>query len=374
MRDFPSHVPPPRPRRRWLFLPFGFLVVLAAAWCGFWYFAAGRAEEEIARWRQHEAQRGRIFACADQAISGFPFRIEVRCAAPTADIRQPQAVSFKAGNMLAAVQIYQPNLMIAEIAGPLTVAANASPIASIEWQQAQASVRGLMPPPERISAVFDKIVLTLVDGAERRPGASADHLEIHVRQAPYLPPDPPALDLGLRLAGGIVPSVPQLASVPVEADVTAVLTGLEDFSAKPLAQRLRELQAAGGRLDIRQARVRQGDFLAVGQGTLRLTAAGRLDGEVNLTVAGLEYLMTALGLDQMVARQTQGAANRLAPGLNLDKLLGPRGNAALAAAGVAMLGRPAELEGRKAVMLPLRVADGVVFLGTLRVGELLPLF
>jgi hypothetical protein len=39
-----------------------------------------------------------------------------------------------------------------------------------------------------------------------------------------------------------------------------------------------------------------------------------------------------------------------------------------------MLGQPAELEGRRAVTLPLRFADGVVFLGPLRAGELPPLF
>jgi hypothetical protein len=62
------------------------------------------------------------------------------------------------------------------------------------------------------------------------------------------------------------------------------------------------------------------------------------------------------------------------PGLNLQSLLGPRGNSALAAMGASMLGQPAELEGRQAVTLPLRFADGVVFLGPLRVGQMAPLF
>jgi hypothetical protein len=75
-----------------------------------------------------------------------------------------------------------------------------------------------------------------------------------------------------------------------------------------------------------------------------------------------------------VARVSQNAADRLVPGLKLDKLLGPRGGAALAAVGVSMLGQPAELEGRKAVSVPLRFTDGTVFLGPLRVGEMQPLF
>lgn len=375
MRD-PTPLHPPARRRRWLLiLPAAGLAILAAAWCGVWFFAAGRAESEFANWREREAQRGRIYACAEQAVSGFPFRIEVRCAEPSADFRRSQSVSLKAKNVLAAVQIYQPTLVIGEITSPLTISQDGGgPLATIDWQLAQTSVRGLTSPPERVSAVFDKIAITRLDSGAALRAATADRLEIHIRQAPRLPQDPPALDLAVRIDGAIVPPVPQLASTAMSADISAVLRGIDDFSPKPMAQRLRELQAAGGRLDIRQARIQQGDIVATGQGTLGLTAAGRLDGEIVLTVAGLEQLVTSLGLDQAVGRQTQGAANRLVPGLNLDKLLGPRGNAAIAAAGVAMLGRPAELEGRKAVTLPLRFADGAIFLGPLAVGQMQQLF
>jgi hypothetical protein len=156
--------------------------------------------------------------------------------------------------------------------------------------------------------------------------------------------------------------------------MAGTLRGLTELSAKPWPQLLRDLQAANGRLDVTQARIRQGDILAVGRGTLRLTPRGALDGEMQLTIAGLEQLMTVLGIDKAVGQASQNALSRLAPGLNLDRLLGPGGNAALAAAGAAMLGQPAELEGRQAVALPLRFADGVVFLGPVRVGELAPLF
>jgi hypothetical protein len=107
---------------------------------------------------------------------------------------------------------------------------------------------------------------------------------------------------------------------------------------------------------------------------LRITSRGTLDGELQLTVAGIDKLVTLLGVDKAVGQASQRALDRYAPGLNLDRLLGSRGGAALAAAGAAMLGQPAELEGRKAVTLPLRFADGVVFLGPLRVGEVAPLF
>ena len=348
--------------------------MLAVGWSGFWYFAASQAETRLAAFRAREATLGRIYDCSTQTVGGFPFRMEVRCADPSAELRNVQ-LSLKAKDLLATVQVYQPDLAITEITGPATIAeAGRPPAFTANWALAQSSVRGLPSALDRISVVFDRLDVTRHDTGAAQPAGTAEHIELHVRQAPRLPQDEPAIDLAVRLRKGTLPQVSQLAGPPVDAEISAVLRGLNDFSAKPLSQRLRELQAANGRLEIRQARAQQGDILATGQGTLSLTAQGRLDGEIRLTVAGLEQLVTALGLDRAMGRVSQSAAERIAPGLNLEKLLGPRGNAALAAAGVAMLGKPAELEGRKAVLLPLRFSDGTVFLGPLMVGQMQPLF
>src|SRR5215475_15964309 len=84
----PSAVPAAAPRRRWpLFLPFALVVLLAAAWTGLWFYAAARAETEIAAWRAREFQAGRFQDCATQSIGGYPFRIEVRCGAATFDLK-----------------------------------------------------------------------------------------------------------------------------------------------------------------------------------------------------------------------------------------------------------------------------------------------
>ena len=44
------------------------------------------------------------------------------------------------------------------------------------------------------------------------------------------------------------------------------------------------------------------------------------------------------------------------------------------AVGINSLGTEAELEGKKARSFPLRFADGAVFLGPLKVGQIPPLF
>src|SRR6202042_1225689 len=103
-----------------------------------------------------------------------------------------------------------------------------------------------------------------------------------------------------QIEGGSVQEVHPLLAQPFDADVRALLSGLKDFAPKPWPERFRELQAAGGHAEIVQSRIQQGNLIAVATGTLGLTAEGRLDGELQMTVAGIEQVIPALGLEKML--------------------------------------------------------------------------
>jgi hypothetical protein len=170
-----------------------------------------------------------------------------------------------------------------------------------------------------------------------------------------------------------------------------MLTGLQDFAPKPWPQRFRELQQAGGRVEIVQSRIAQGDVVAIAAGTLGLSAQGRLDGELQMTVAGIEKVIPALGIEKMLEEGVpQATLDRVAPGVKsqdvnnlfgaldraipgLGKMVRQNANVGVAA-GINSLGKEAVLEGKKARAFPLRFVDGVVFLGPLRVAQVPPLF
>ena len=146
------------------------------------------------------------------------------------------------------------------------------------------------------------------------------------------------------------PELHAIAAVPLDAEVSATLRGLADFAPKPWPARFRELQARGGRIDIVNARVQQGEVIAVSSGTLGLTERGNLDGQLQMTVVGIEHVLKPLDLEAIVSQGRVGAAidklDRLMPGLGGIA----RKNAAPGIlAGLDAIGKRTTLEGKPAV-------------------------
>src|SRR5258708_29595898 len=110
--------------RLWPIVVLVLLVIgLAGAWVLFWNYAVAEAETAIAGWLEREARLGRVYSCGSQTIGGFPFRVEVRCDGAAAELRNIQPnLSLKLKDVRIVAQIYQPTLLIAEFAGPLTIA------------------------------------------------------------------------------------------------------------------------------------------------------------------------------------------------------------------------------------------------------------
>jgi hypothetical protein len=390
---------PLRRRRLWpVFIMPALLVVLAIAWTGFWFFAASKVDENVDAWRAREAAAGRIYACADRSVAGFPFRLEVRCSgvsvallSQTAAQPTSQPLSAKLGEILVVAQIYDPKLLIAEFKSPAILSDRGAPAMVVNWSAARSSIVGLPGPPERADIVFDNIAVDRIASSVQAPLLRAKHIELHGRNAESVTPDRPVIESVLQIDGGSIQDVHPLLAVPFDANIRARLSGLNDFSPKPWPERFRALQAAGGRVEIVQSRIQQGDLISVASGSLGLTASGNLDGELQMTVAGIEKVIPALGLDKMLEPGVpQATLDRLAPGVKsqdvsnlmgaldraipgLGKIVRQNANAGVTA-GINALGKDAVLEGKAARSFPLRFTDGAVFFGPFKVAQIPPLF
>ena len=388
----------PRRTKRWrIFIAPVLLLIIAIAWSAFWFFAASQVDVQADAWRAHEAQSGRDYDCARRSVGGFPFRLEVTCEGASVALKSQAAgqsatpVTAKLGQILVVAQVYDPKRVIAEFASPATLSDGQGQSFAASWGLGHASIAGLPFTPERASIEFNDAKLERIDQSVQVPLANAKHIELHGRIAQGSTSDHPAIESALEINQGSIQGVHPLLAAPFDLDVHAIVSGLKDLSPKPWPVRFRELQAAGGHVEIVQSRIAQGDLVAVAAGTLGLSANGRPDGELQMTVAGIENVIPALGIEKMLDDGVpQATLDRVAPGVktqDVSNLLGAldraipglgkvvKQNANIGvAAGINALGKEAVLEGKKARTFPLRFVDGAVYLGPLNVGQVPPLF
>ena len=242
-------------------------------------------------------------------MAGFPFRLEVRCSGASVSLRSQTAeraatqapITASLGEILVVAQIWDPKLLIAEFTAPATISDRGGPPAMmVNWSKARSSVVGLPAVPQRGSIVFDDPTIDRFNGPVQTPLARAKLVELHGRLAEGSVQDRPVIETVLKIEQGSVQELHPLLAAPFNADVRTLLSGLKDFTPKPWPERFREIQAAGGRVEIVQSRIQQGDLIAVAAGTLGLSASGRLDGELQMTVAGIEKVIPALGIEKML--------------------------------------------------------------------------
>jgi hypothetical protein len=389
MRSAPRRVPNPATRRTRLWR-YAFVLLLIIAlpigWTVLWSYAAAIADRALVGWIDREAALGRAYACGSQTIGGFPFGIVIRCdqaAAAFSSNRPPFDVS--AANITFSAQVFRPTLLNGEVASPVTLAnPDQSPAFVANWSRAQLTLLGLPPEPERVTVTLANPRLERTAGPDPGTVFQAERVEVDGRIIAGSAGSNPVIEASAQFAAAVAPSFHPLLAEPLQGEIDAVMRGFKDFSPKPWALLFRELQAAGGGINIKSLRIARSDAALVGTGALTINTRGRLDGELKVTIAGVENIVPLLGVDQMIGQgidrltggpgspaQGLGALNRLLPGLGGAVREGA--NASVIET-IKRMGEPTELDRKPAVSLPLRVVDGIVYVGIIPVASVPPLF
>lgn len=365
------------PHRRWpIWAPLAAVIVLAALWSGLWYVSASVADRALSGWVEREAAAGRAYSCGSETVGGFPFNVRARCTDVTAEIKNskpPYSVGAKAFDFVA--EIYRPTRLVGEVSGPLTIATTGQPPSlTADWARARLVVNGLPPYPDTLSFELDAPHLDRAGGGESL--FNAQRADFHAHIAEGSPRDHPVVDIMLHLSGGSARFHPLLGQ-PVDGDINAIIRGLTDLSPKPWADRLREIQAAGGGIEIKSFRFTQANAIVVGAGTLGLNPEGKLNGVVRVAIVGIEQIVPLLGIDRMIGQGIDqlsggsGTLDRLVPGLS--ETIRETANASVIE-NLKRMGEPTAIDNRPAILLPLRFVNGAIYLGMLRIGEAPALF
>lgn len=274
-------------------LLLAFALVVVVGWSVLWFVAATIVDRQIHKAQMAAQDVGAIAECVNRSVTGFPFRIEVRCAAGSRAASTGGSVSI--GGATLAALVYDPDKVIAEVAGPLRVASRGAPELLAEWALAHASARLDFDAQtlERFDAQVREATFT-VDG---HPPVAVGEMGAHLRRHPDAPGD---LDLALRVAD----IVPVAGGEPVSLSLRGrVGDGAALLAGQP--ERLLAAVAGGGvPLLIEAAMLESGDLLLEASGELTLGADGLFDGALDLVIAGAEETLPYL--DQVTPGASKG--------------------------------------------------------------------
>ncbi|WP_342109493.1 DUF2125 domain-containing protein [Methylobacterium sp. SI9] len=281
-----------RRSRLGLFLPYILLAIVVVAWSIGWFWIRGRAASEIDGWMAREAAAGRTWTCADRTLTGYPFRIELRCSAVTLERSDGR---FRLGPTTAVAQIYQPRLVVFESAGPFHVEQGAL-TGDASWRALQGSFHGASDGFTRASVVLNEPKVT-VTGSEAGPIAvSGQHLELHARPDPGRYASDGAVDVSLRLTRADVPQLDALTGTedPTDLALDVTLSQATVLRTGPVPRELERWRQAGGTLDIAGLSLAKGQQRVQAKGTLALDAAHRPAGQLALRAAGIDALVGSI--------------------------------------------------------------------------------
>jgi hypothetical protein len=289
----PDALRPARRRtRRGLFLPYILLAVLVVAWSVGWFWIRGRAEHEMDAWLSREAAAGRTWTCDDRSVTGYPFRIELRCAAVTLSRSDG---SFRVGPTTVVAQVYQPRLVIVESQGPFHVQ-QGDLTGDASWGALRGSFHGAAGGFTRASLVIDAPKVAVTGPGVQPVSLAGRHLELHARPNPARFEAEGATDVSLQLAQAAVPALDALTGnpAPLDASLDATLTHATVIGTGAVPRELEKWRQAGGLLELAALSLAKGDQRIQAKGALALDDAHRPTGQIDLRAAGVDALVGSI--------------------------------------------------------------------------------
>ncbi len=282
--------PVTRPRGRLgLFLPYILLLLIALLWSGGWFWIRSRTVQEMDAWTAREAAAGRTWTCDERAVSGYPFRLELRCA--KLSLARADG-GFTLGPVTAVAQIYAPRHVILLTAGPFhTVQGDL--VGDVSWSRLEASFHATSDSFSRADLVVDG-AKGRVTGADPQPiDFSTNHIELHARPNPGRFASEGAVDISLQTTGAVIPQLDALAGSREPADISldAVLEQASVIGTGTLARELEKWRRADGRLDLTQLSISKGPQRLRAKGEAGIDEGHRLTGDFEVRAAGIEDLV-----------------------------------------------------------------------------------
>lgn len=276
------------------------LLVVAAAYTGFWLYAAKRIKAEFAVFAASARADKTDIAWQALDTGGYPFRfrieltgLHINAAAAGIDATAPRLVASAQPWDFENWRFALPNGLDAAVAGGAT----APPKLSVQSATGAVSVQ-----PDGGSTIWLTLGKSKTDTPIGALGPIAFDQAITWLILPAQPPKAPTdpyLSFAAELRGVTVPAPPPPFSNTLD-DLSLGLAVMGPVPGGPLADALAGWRQAGGTLKLEHSEIAWDQVDITGNGAVALDPNLQPNGSVAIQIAGYDQLLTALSLAGLV--------------------------------------------------------------------------
>lgn len=312
-------------------LVFALVIVLlaAAGWSAFWFYAARDIAARVAAWAAAQRAQGLTAAYSELTVAGFPFMWEVRIDSPHMTGAGPTQWDWQGETVVATLRPWSIRDIPVLFPGTHRIGAGAAGL--VETLIITAA------RPEGVVTLdaegrLERLTLDLGDATISRLTARAPvavgRLQFELR--PHRTPQPTyrteVLDLALDAQDAVLPAAPPggLGSRVAQAHLNATVKG--PLPSAPLPAAVAAWRDSGGVVEAKRVALRWGPLDIDGDGTVTLDAENRPLAAFSVRIRGYGETLDALagaGLVRprdsaavkvvlnLLARQTQSGEREL---------------------------------------------------------------
>lgn len=170
---------PARHSRRGLIVPFAIVLVLLAAWTGWWFYLVTQIEQRLEAQVARLETQGWQVKHAGITTTGWPFR--ARVAIPHPDIVAPSGLGVAAPELVAEANAYNPTKWVVVAPDGLTLTRGAKGKTAVRGDAIRMSVHGLTQAWPNVAVELVNPVFTPLKEAEPFPIGRAGRIEFYLR-------------------------------------------------------------------------------------------------------------------------------------------------------------------------------------------------
>jgi hypothetical protein len=306
--SLPDPIPPRKPRRLGLYLPFALLLVAMAAWTVFWLYGRSEAQARMDAAVADLSRAGYQIGWKTRSVGGYPFRLDVTLT--EAQVREPSGWALQAPRLEAEAYLYAPtHWLLAAPQGLTFVRPQGGPVA-VTGTNLRASLSGFDQRPPSFSFQGVGLGFTPAPGAEPFVLQSAQMVEFHLRPGPD---DQGGVFVtvtnGQARPGGLFGRI--AGDKPVNLAWNATLSRMSAFAGADWPEAVRSWSDAGGLMTVRpDSQLTAGQAAAAARsGTLSVGRDGRLRGGLEVALRQAPMALGAMAASGALPYNTADAAS-----------------------------------------------------------------